>query len=170
MQKPIQKDLKQYKLKGSIIVDASYFRYAAGFDDYLKYGFIRQRFINNSVSKTLEYAYDDWCIAQMAKALGDSAGYETYIGRAANYRNLFDPETGFMRPRGKHHFKRRFDPYKVTQSYTEANAWQYSFYVPHDISGHMQLLGGKEKLGTFLDTLFTTSSKLKGRSNRTFPD
>ncbi len=157
-----QKDLKRYKLKGSIIVDASYFRYAAGFDDYLKYGFIRQRFINNSVSKTLEYAYDDWCIAQMAKALGDSVGYETYIGRAANYRNLFDPETGFMRPRGKHNFKRRFDPYKVTQSYTEANAWQYSFYVPHDISGHMQLLGGKEKLGTFLDTLFTTSSKLKG--------
>ncbi len=157
-----QKDLKKYKLKGSLVVDASYFRYAAGFDDYLKYGFIRQRFINNSVSKTLEYAYNDWCIAQMAKALGDNEGYVKYNLRAANYRNLFDSATGFMRPRNKNKFRSGFDPYKVTQSYTEANAWQYSFYVPHDISGHIKLLGGKEKLATFLDTLFTTSSKLKG--------
>lgn len=157
-----QKELKKYKLKGSLVVDVSYFRYAAGFDDYLKYGYIRQHFINNSVSKTLEYAYNDWCIAQMAKALGDTSGYEKYIQRAANYRNLFDPSSGFMRPRGKNKFKPFFNPYKVTQSYTEANAWQYSFYVPHDISGHIKLLGGKEKLATFLDTLFTTSSKLKG--------
>jgi len=157
-----EKDMKKYKLKGSIEVDVSFYRYTTRFDDYLKYGFIRQGFITNSVSRTLEYAYNDWCIAQMAKALGDTAVYEKYIQRATNYKNMFDPSTGFMRARNKNKFIRPFNSYKVTQSYTEANAWQYSFYVPQDISGHMKLLGGKEKMATFLDTLFTTSSKLKG--------
>jgi predicted alpha-1,2-mannosidase len=157
-----EKDLKQYKLKGSLVVDVSFYRYASGFDHYQKYGYISQHFVNNSVSKTLEYAYNDWCIAQMSKALGDEEGYSKFLQRAANYRNLFDPVTGFMRPRHKKGFLPFFDPYRVTQSYTEANAWQYSFYVPHDISGHIKLLGGKEKLALFLDTLFNASPKLKG--------
>jgi predicted alpha-1,2-mannosidase len=87
--------------------------------------------------------------------------YNTYIKRAQNYKNLYDASTGFMRPKSGN-FLTPFDPYKVDHNYTEGNAWQYSFYIPQDISGHIKLLGGKEKLAEKLDSLFTTSSKLTG--------
>src|ERR1019366_6550061 len=83
------------------------------------------------------------------------------IKRAQNYKNLFDPSTGFMRPK-QEGFVSPFDPYDVNHNYTEANAWQYSFYVPQDLNGEIKLMGGKDKLGLMLDSLFSTSSKLKG--------
>ena len=134
-----------------------------GLKSYKEYGFIPVEEESESVSKTLEYAYDDWTIAKMAYALKKDDDYETYIKRAQNYKNVFDPETKFMRGRIRNTWLTPFDPYEVNFNYTEANAWQYSFYVPQDISGFMDLLGGKEILEAQLDTLFTAESDTSGR-------
>ena len=132
-----------------------------GLKSYKDNGYIKFMEAGENVSRTLEYGYDDWCIAQVAKKLGKTDDYNYFTKRALSYKNLFDASTGFMRPRSGG-FLTPFDPYKVDHNYTEGNAWQYSFYVPQDLSGQMKLLGGKEKLAAFLDTLFTTSSKLTG--------
>lgn len=158
-----QKELKKHRKFGSLITTFSALRYRMGFDHYRKNGYVKKSFLSGSVSKTLEYAYDDWCIAQFAKATGDTAAYKTYIQRAANYKKMFDPSTGFMRGRNRKGFVKKFDPYKVDFSvYIEANAWQYNFHVAQDVSGHMELLGGKEVYSQFLDSLFAANSKLKG--------
>lgn len=128
---------------------------------YKDNGFIKYMDNDQSVSRTLEYAYDDWCIAMVAKKLGEEEDYRYFIQRAQAYKKLFDPSTGFMRPR-QESFLTPFDPYEVNNHFTEGNSWQYSFYVPQDISGQMKLLGGKEKLAAFLDSLFHVSSKLTG--------
>lgn len=134
-----------------------------GLKSYKAVGFIPMEEESESVSKTLEYAYDDWTLAKMAYALDKDDAYETYIRRAQNYKNVFDPETKFMRGRFKNTWFSPFDPYEVNFNYTEANAWQYSFYVPQDISGFIDVLGGKEILEAQLDTLFTAKSKTSGR-------
>ncbi|MFN8277471.1 MAG: GH92 family glycosyl hydrolase [Chitinophagales bacterium] len=130
-------------------------------DDYKKYGYIQFMHHGQSVSRTLEYAFDDWCIAQVAKHLGKEEDYRYFMQRGQSYKNLYDASTGFMRPRSPG-FLTPFDPFKVDHNYTEGNAWQYSFYVPQDMQGHMQLLGGKEKLAAFLDSLFSASTHLTG--------
>src|SRR5690606_25908754 len=127
------------------------------------FGFIPVEEESESVSKTLEYAYDDWTIAQMAKAMGKMDDYNYFSERAQNYKNVYDPETKFMRGRFRNTWFAPFDPYEVNFNYTEANVWQYSFYVPQDISGFMKLLGGKEALERQLDTLFTAHAKTSGR-------
>ena len=134
-----------------------------GLEAYKKYGFIPVDEESESVSKTLEYAYDDWTIAQMAKAMGKTEDYKTYIQRAQYYKNVFDPETNFMRGRFKNTWFTPFDPYEVNFNYTEANAWQYSFYVPQDISGFIELLGGKDQLEAKLDELFSAKTEISGR-------
>lgn len=134
-----------------------------GLKDYKKYGYIKYRSDKENVSKTLEYAYDDWCIAMFARKLGKTDDYNLFIKRAQNYKNLYDAQTGFMRPR-QDSFKPNFDPYEVDNNYTEGNAWQYSFYVPQDLSGQMTLMGGKKKLATMLDSVFNTSSVLRGHA------
>ena len=134
-----------------------------GLESYKKYGFIPVEEESESVSKTLEYAYDDWTIAQMAKALGKEEDYKSFIERAQYYKNIFDPETKFMRGRFKNTWFSPFDPYEVNFNYTEANSWQYSFYVPQDISGFINLLGGKNALENQLDELFTAEAKTSGR-------
>ncbi|MEO6348482.1 MAG: GH92 family glycosyl hydrolase, partial [Aquaticitalea sp.] len=134
-----------------------------GLKSYKEFGFIPVEEESESVSKTLEYAYDDWTIAKMAKEMGKDDDEETFMKRAQNYKNVFDPESKFMRGRFRNTWFAPFDPYEVNFNYTEANAWQYSFYVPQDISGFMQLLGGKEVLEHQLDTLFTAHAKTSGR-------
>lgn len=134
-----------------------------GLEAYKKYGFIPVDEESESVSKTLEYAYDDWTIAQMAKAMSKPKVYKTYIQRAQYYKNVFDPESQFMRGRFRNTWFSPFDPYEVNFNYTEANAWQYSFYVPQDISGFIKLLGGKAKLEAQLDELFTAKAETSGR-------
>lgn len=134
-----------------------------GLEAYKKYGFIPVDEESESVSKTLEYAYDDWTIAQMAKEMGKSEDYKTYIQRAQYYKNVFDPETQFMRGRFRNTWFAPFDPYEVNFNYTEANSWQYSFYVPHDVSGFINLLGGKSKLEAQLDELFSAKTETSGR-------
>ena len=134
-----------------------------GLEAYKKYGFIPVDEESESVSKTLEYAYDDWTIAQMAKAMGKSEDYKTYIQRAQYYKNVFDPETQFMRGRFRNTWFAPFDPYEVNFNYTEANSWQYSFYVPQDVSGFIKLLGGKANLEAQLDELFNAKTETSGR-------
>ncbi len=135
-----------------------------GLKSYKEFGYIPVEEESESVSKTLEYAYDDWTIAQMAKAMGKTDDYKTYTERAQYYKNVFDPETQFMRGRFRNTWFAPFDPYEVNFNYTEANSWQYSFYVPQDISGFIDLLGGKEALESHLDELFIAEAETSGRN------
>ncbi|MDT8346891.1 MAG: GH92 family glycosyl hydrolase, partial [Flavobacteriaceae bacterium] len=134
-----------------------------GLESYKKLGYIPMEIESESVSKILEYAYDDWTIAQMAKQLGKEEDYKQYIQRAQYYKNIFDPETQFMRARFRNTWFSPFDPYEVNSNYTEANAWQYSLYTPQDFSGLMKLMGGKEQLEKHLDELFTAEAETSGR-------
>ncbi|MCK8481063.1 GH92 family glycosyl hydrolase [Psychroserpens algicola] len=135
-----------------------------GLKSYKTFGFIPVEEESESVSKTLEYAYDDWTIAQMAKAMGKNEDYKTYTERAQYYKNIYDPESKFMRGRFRNTWFAPFDPYEVNFNYTEANSWQYSFYVPQDISGFINLLGGKDQLEAQLDELFTAETETSGRN------
>jgi predicted alpha-1,2-mannosidase len=134
-----------------------------GLDIYRTLGCVPGDKETEGVSRTVEYAYDDWCIAQMAKTLGNTTVYNEYIKRAQYYRNFYDAETGFMRPRINGGFKSPFSPSEVDFNFTEGNSWQYSFFVPQDINGLAALHGGKDMLAKKLDDLFTTKLGLVGR-------
>ncbi|MBU2559161.1 MAG: GH92 family glycosyl hydrolase [Bacteroidetes bacterium] len=118
---------------------------------------------SESVSKTLEYAYDDWCIARMAENLGNQQLADSFYQRAQNYKNLYDNETKFFRGRQNGGFITPFDPAQVNFMLTEANSWQYNFFVPQDIGGHIDLMGGDEAYATMLDSLFTGKTAITGR-------
>jgi predicted alpha-1,2-mannosidase len=130
---------------------------------YNQNGYLQIDDEHESVSKTLEYAYDDWCIAQVAQKFKQTKDYIYYIKRAQSYKNVFDPATGFMRPRKNGNWLSPFEPSEVNNHYTEANSWQYSFFVPHDIEGLIKLHGGDAAFEKKLDDLFTTSNKTLGR-------
>jgi len=134
-----------------------------GLNYYRQYGYIPAGMDGSSVSKTLEYAYDDWCIAVMAKALGFQDDYDNYIQRAQYYKNLFDPETGFMRGRMNGMWVTPFDPTEVNFMLTEANTWQYNFFVPQDVSGMMKLYGGAGGFTQKLDEMFAADMEMSGR-------
>jgi hypothetical protein len=134
-----------------------------GLGVYKKHGHIPGEKEHESISKTLEYAYNDWCIAVMARELGYSDIYREYIHRAQYYKNIFDTSTGFMRPRLNGGWLTPFNPTTVDWHFTEANSWQYSFYVPQDITGLYQLHGGKENFAKKIDELFETEYDVTGR-------
>ncbi len=134
-----------------------------GLEYYRRYGYIPAGLDGASVSKTLEYAYDDWCIAVMAEELGKSDDYMAYIQRAQYYKNLFDPHTGFMRGRMNGMWVSPFDPTEVNFMLTEANTWQYNFFVPQDVSGLMDLYGGADGFSDKLDEMFNASMEMSGR-------
>jgi len=115
-----------------------------------------------SVSKVLEFAYDDACVARFARSLGRNDIAETYARRSTNWQNVFDASTGFMRGRNADgSWVTPFDPYRINfADYTEANAWQYSFFVPHNVPALIQALGGDEKYVAKLDELFDTKKTL----------
>ncbi len=135
--------------------------------EYIQKGYISDPDIPNpevetkakaGVSKTLEYAYDDYSVAQIAKALGDTANYRTLMARSKNYKNMFDPATRFMRGRLENGdwikpFNPQFPYYEYM--YREANAWQVSFFAPHDMKGLIELYGGPKGFESRLDSLFT---------------
>ncbi|BEG99237.1 GH92 family glycosyl hydrolase [Bacteroides sedimenti] len=132
-----------------------------GADFYIKYGFIPSNTKRESVSCLLEFAYDDWAIAQMAKAMGKEDIYQRYIKRSQNYCNVFDGQTKFFRgKRMDGNWETPFNPFEVGRAYTEATAWQYRFFVPHDVNGMIQLFGGKEAFIKELDQLFVVESNL----------
>ena len=134
-----------------------------GLDAYKKNGFISIDDEHESVSKTVEYAYDDWCIAQMASILNKKEDYDYFMKRSQNWKNLFDWETGFMRPKKNGGWDKPFDPREVNNNFTEGNSWQYSFFVPQDIPGMIEAYGGTEKFETKLDEMFNSESKTTGR-------
>ena len=134
-----------------------------GADFYIKQGFIPTDLKKESVSCLLEFAYDDWCIAQMAKALGHEEDYETFINRSRNFINVFDGSTRFFRgKRQDGNWETPFDPFAIGRSYTEATAWQYRFFAPHDVYGLTQLFGGREAFIADLDSLWAVSSEVEG--------
>lgn len=128
-----------------------------GIGEYIDYGYVPDEVNGTSVSNTLEYAYDDWCIAQLAQHLGRTDVYDTFIKRSENWRNMFDKSIGFMRPKNsKGEFRPQFDVLETHgQGFIEGNTWNYSLYVPHNPEGLMETMGGKKVLATYLDSLFT---------------
>ncbi|WP_319589309.1 GH92 family glycosyl hydrolase [uncultured Draconibacterium sp.] len=129
-------------------------------------GYVPADLESESVSKALEYAYNDWCIAQMAEDLGKTDDYNRFIERSKRYAEYYDKETGFMR--GKNSDGKWREPFNPRHSehrkddYTEGNAFQWSWFVPHDVNGLIDLVGGNDKFVEKLDTLFSTSSELVG--------
>ena len=151
-----------------------------GLAAYKRRGYISMEDENESVSKTLEYAYNDWCIAQMAMRLmvpllmSDNAvalekakqygdDMKEFLRRSRSYENLYDPATGFFRSKKNGGFVEPFAPSEVNFGFTEGNSWQYSFFVPHDVEELADLMGGRRKFAAKLDELFTTKQKLAGR-------
>jgi predicted alpha-1,2-mannosidase len=134
-----------------------------GLPALMDHGYLEMDDEHESVSKTLEYAYDDWCIAQFAKKLGSDMDYRYYTRRAQGYKNILDLKTGFMRPRKNGNWVSPFDPREVNNNFTEANSWQYSFYMPQDVNGYLEMIGGKAKLEAKLDALFTAPQQTTGR-------
>ena len=134
-----------------------------GLDAYKRQGFISMDDEHESVSKTLEYAYDDWCIAQMAQILNKKDDYNYFMKRSQNWKNIFDWNTGFMRPKKNGGWDKPFDPREINNNFTEGNSWQYSFFVPQDIPGMIEAYGGNEKFEAKLDEMFNSESKTTGR-------
>lgn len=124
--------------------------------EFIKYGYIPSDLAGNSVSKSLEYAYDDWCIAQMAKAMGRNDDYTTFSKRAEAYRALYNNDSKLMQPKLKNGEWKEFNPFDAgyANDYTEANAFQYTWYVPHNIPDLMQLMGGANEFEIMLDSIF----------------
>jgi len=141
-----------------------------GLGSYKKFGYIPFDLEDESVTITLEYSYDDWCVAQMAKALGKEDDYKYFLNRSKSYQNLFDPLTGFMRGKSKdgESWHEPFDPkysnHRENTDYTEGNAWQHSWFVLHDTDNFIGLYGGKEKFTEKLEQLFTESSEITGKN------
>jgi len=130
-----------------------------GIGDYIKYGFAPADLTTNAASKTLEYAYDDWCIARMAEKAGHRGLAGIYNRRARSFEHIYDSATEFMRPRlADGSWQKEFDPLKTEgQGFIEGNAWNYSLYVPHDPAKLIEWKGGPKMFSAHLDTLFTMS-------------
>ncbi len=139
-------------------------RYQArpGIEKYIELGYVPADQVKESAACTLEYAYDDFCVAQMARALGKTDDYRMLTAHSKNYRNLYDRETGFMRGRNSDgSWVEPFDPLEWGGVYTEGNAWQWLWSVQHDVPGLMGLMGGKDAFVRKLDTLFSMTPDFK---------
>lgn len=134
-----------------------------GLASYKSKGYIPAGDESESVSKTLEYAYDDWCIAQMSLGMQRGDVYDEFIQRGQYYKNIFNDESGFMQSKMNGGWRSGFDPAEVNFNFTEANSWQYSMFVPQDIGGLIDLHGGADNFEKKLDELFTTEMELSGR-------
>lgn len=130
---------------------------------YKQNGFISIDDEHESVSKTLEYAYDDWCIAQMAMLLAKQDKYDYFMKRSQSWKNVFDSEVGFMRPKKNGGWLTPFEPREVNNNFTEGNSWQYTFFVPQDVGGLIEMMGGADKFEKKLDDLFSAPQATTGR-------
>ncbi len=145
---------KQHAL--TAMVNTATTPYYGGLKYYEKMGYVPEDKEGSSVSKTLEYAYDDWAIAQAAKKIGNDSVYKAFSKRAENYKNVYDPKSGFMRPKlSNGNFKKDFDPLNTSEpGFVEGNSWNYSFYVPQAPAAMIKMMGGKEHFTQHLDSLF----------------
>ncbi|MCK3683154.1 GH92 family glycosyl hydrolase [Maribellus sp. YY47] len=139
-------------------ISTSKVAYFNGIGEYMEEGYVSEEGSPYSVSLTLEYAYNDWCIAQLAKKLGKTDVYDEYIKRSESYRNVYDSQIGFMRPKHRDgSWREEFDPMDTEgQGFIEGNAWNYGLYVPQEIDTMVAMMGGKDKFAAQLDELFTT--------------
>ena len=141
-----------------------------GLEFYKKFGYVPFNLLDESVTITLEYAYNDWCVAQIAKALGRDDDYNYFLNRSKAYEHLFDAETGFMRGKSDsgdswhEPFDPKFSSHRVHADYTEGNAWQHSWFVLHDTDHLIKMHGGEEKFADKLEQLFTESSEITGEN------
>jgi predicted alpha-1,2-mannosidase len=140
------------------------------FNIWEKYGYMPENIQTQSVSITLEMAYDDWCVAQLAQKLGETEDYERFTTRSQYYRNLYNPQTHFFQSKDdKGRWIEPFDPLKYGANggnpFTEGNAWQYYWYVPHDIPGLIALTGGEKAFAAKLDTFFTNEYRSELNDN-----
>ncbi|MDX5585238.1 MAG: GH92 family glycosyl hydrolase [Aureibaculum sp.] len=141
-----------------------------GLEFYKKFGYVPFNLLDESVTITLEYAYNDWCVAQIAKALGKDDDYNYFLNRSRAYEHLFDTETGFMRGKSDsgdswhEPFDPKFSSHRVHADYTEGNAWQHSWFVLHDTDNLIKMHGGEEKFADKLEQLFTESSEITGEN------
>ena len=132
-----------------------------GIGDYKKLGYVPaysdpKKWENWSLSKTLEYAYDDYCIAKMAEKMGKKEIADEFFKRSQNYHNVYNPATSFMQPRDeKGNFAANFSPDDYTEDICESNGWQYFWSVPQDLDGLIGLVGSKERFAEKLDSMFT---------------
>lgn len=142
-----------YRRAASAAVRSSQWRTYDGLGSYMDLGFVPEDEVGSSVSKTLEYAYDDWCVAQLTEGAEKGA----YEKRASNYTSTFDSSIKWARPRFRNGaFKKEFDLLSThNQGFIEGNAWNYSFYVPHDVPGLVAQMGGPKIFERRLDSLFT---------------
>jgi predicted alpha-1,2-mannosidase len=138
-------------------INTSTTSYFDGLDAYMELGYVPEDKSSSSVSKTLEFAYDDWCISQLAKRVDDSVAYHNYSKRSENFKNVFNAGTGFMQPRlSDGSWKNPFDPLDTHgQGFIEGNTWNYGLYVPHDIGTLIEMMGGSARITAHLDSLFT---------------
>ena len=134
-----------------------------GMGAYMKYGYIPIEAEGEATSKTLEYAYDDWCVARMAEDMGKADIAKEFYARAQAYKNIYNPENQFFQGRRNGGWMRPFDPAQVNFTLTEANSYQYGFFVPQDVNGHIALMGGWNEYEAKLDALFNAPSNLTGR-------
>lgn len=132
--------------------------YFDGIGDYIENGYVPEDKSGASVSKTLEYAYNDWCIAQMANELGDKSTEQEYLKRSKSYKNVFDPAINYMKPKlSDGNWRKDFDPLDTHgQGFIEGNAWNYGLYVPHEIDNMIAMMGGKTAFSSHLDKIFNT--------------
>ena len=140
----------------AMVASATYAPYGH-LGDYMRLGFVPVDHDDEAVSKTMEYAFDDWTIARTARAIGRDRVADAFDRRARNWRNVFDPGVGFVRPRlADGRFREPFDPARAGagSGFTEGDAWQYSWYQPQDVGGLIALLGGDDQLSARLDAMF----------------
>ena len=149
--------------KAFMAMKAAVNRNQFGLDSYRKNGAVLADDEQESVSKTLEYAYDDWCISQMAKMLKKDDDYHEFVKRAQYWKNVYDDQNNFVGARTNGGWFGPFKPTDVNNNYTEGNSWQYSFMMPQDVETLLSKMGGKEAFEAKLDELFTTTEKLSGR-------
>lgn len=135
-----------------------------GFNYFLDNGFISSEKEHESVSKTVEYAYNAYCVAKIAKMQNKEDLYKSMIEKAQYYKNLFNPNNTFIQPKENGRFMLDFNPTQIDQNYTEGNGWHYTFYAPGDVNGLIEIMGGDKEFCRKLDSCFFTSDKTTGRN------
>jgi predicted alpha-1,2-mannosidase len=162
--------MKKNHLPGGMMGKAGYEHNTAiggGIEYYIERGYVpypllpKMGFHQEGAAQTLEYASQDWCLAQMAQSLGKQEDYDYFMKRSSNWKNLYDAQTGWIRPKDlEGNWKEPFDPYQYQSGFVEANAAQTTWFVPQDLKGLAELMGGKDKMTAQLEASFVEAEKL----------
>jgi predicted alpha-1,2-mannosidase len=172
----VYEGMKKNHMLGGMMSRAGYEHNTAkggGLEYYIEKGYVpyplgrKYAGHQEGAGQTLEYAYQDWCLAQMAKALGKAEDHELFMARSNNWKNVFDPETKWMRPKDHDgNWQTPFDPYEVKKGFVEASSSQATWYVPHNLEGLAQLMGGNDAAADKLNASFETSAELDFTSGK----